>query len=102
MELATMIAHTNEEFANQDWLADSGENTHFTTDPSYLTNLQPFDGPQTVGVGNGAGLHIQQIGTFLDSPASNSLNFLLKNIQHCPSASANLLSVNKFCKGNKC
>jgi hypothetical protein len=61
MQLAAMTAQANEEFATQDWLADSGENTHVIADSFNLTNPQPFDGLDTVGVGNGAGLHIQQI-----------------------------------------
>jgi len=58
MQLAAMTAQVNEEFANQDWLADSGANTHVTAESSNLTNAQPFDGSDTVGVGNGVGLHI--------------------------------------------
>jgi hypothetical protein len=57
-QLAAMIAHTNEDFVNNEWLADSGANTRVTADPSNLTDPQPFDGPDTVGVGNGAGLSI--------------------------------------------
>jgi hypothetical protein len=104
MQLAAMTAQTNEEFANHDWLADSGANTHVVTpDSSLLTNPQPFDGSDTVGVGNGVGLHIKQTGSSLvHSSTTPSSNFLLSHILHCPSASANLLSINKFCKDNKC
>jgi hypothetical protein len=102
MELAAMTAQTNEEFANHYWLADSGANTHVTLDSSLLTDAKPFDGSDTVGVGNGAGLHITQTGSSLvHSSTTPSSNFLLSNIRHCPSASANLLSINKFCKDNK-
>jgi hypothetical protein len=103
MQLAAMTAQAYEEFATQDWLADSGANMHVTAESSNLTNAQPFDGFDTVGIGNGAGLHIQNIGSSLVcSPTSAFHNFLLKNILHCPNASANLLSINKFCKDNKC
>jgi hypothetical protein len=100
-QLATMTTHKNEDFGNHEWLADSGANTHATTDPSHLTDPQPFDGPATVGVGNGPGLSIQHIGSSLvKSPTSTSHNFLLS--MHCPLASTNLLSINKLCKDNKC
>jgi hypothetical protein len=54
-----MTAQTNEEFANHEWLTNSGANTHVTADSSLLTDPQPFDGPDTIGVGNGARLDIQ-------------------------------------------
>jgi hypothetical protein len=103
MQLAAMTAQTHDEFANHKWLADSGANTHVTADSSLLTDPQPLDGPDTDGVGNGAGLDIQNTGSSLvKSHTSYSPNFLLSHIQHCPSTSANLLSINKFCKDNKC
>jgi len=103
MQLAAMTAQANEELTSQDLLADSGANTHVIAESSNLTNPQPFDGSFAIGVGNGAGLLIQNIGSSLvHSPTSSLHNFLLKNILHCPSASANLLSINKFCKDNKC
>jgi hypothetical protein len=103
MQLAAMTAQANEELTSQDLLADSGANTHVIAESSNLTNPQPFDRSNTVGVGNGAGLPIQNIGSSLvHSPTSSLHNFPLKNILHCPSASANLLSINKFCKDNKC
>jgi len=37
-QLAAMIAHTNEDFVNNEWLADFGANTHVTTNPSILTD----------------------------------------------------------------
>jgi hypothetical protein len=59
-----------------------------------------------VGVGNGAGLYVKGIGSsFVHCKPSNSFNpsqFLLKDILHCPNASANLLSINKFCIDNNC
>jgi hypothetical protein len=102
MQLTAMTTQANAELTSQDWLADSGANTHVTAESSNLTNSHPFDGSDTVGVGNGAGLPIQSIGSSLvHSPTSSLHNFLLKNILHCLSASANLLSINKFCKDNK-
>jgi hypothetical protein len=103
MQLVAMTAQTNEEFTNQEWLADSGANTHITADSSLLTESQPFDGSETVGVGNGTGLLIHNTGSsIVQSPNSASSKLLLSQILHCPAASANLLSINKFCKDNKC
>jgi len=102
MQLAAMTTQTKEEFANQDWPADSGANTHVTANSSLLIDPQPFDGSETVGVGNGTCLLIHNTGSsIVQSPNSASFKLLLSNILHC-SASANLLSINKFCKDNKC
>jgi len=104
-QLATMVAQLNEGFETQDWLANSGANTHITADSSNIDNPQPFDGADTVGVGNGAGLSIKHSGSSLvHSKTSSVPSFLLKNILHCPSASTNLLSINnyKFCIDNDC
>jgi hypothetical protein len=103
MQLVAMTAQTNEEFTHQEWLADSGANTHVTADSSLLIESQPFDGSETVGVGNGAGLLIHNTGSsIVQSPHSASCKLLLSQILHCPDASANLLSINKFCKDNRC
>jgi hypothetical protein len=58
-QLAAMVAQLNDGFETQDWIADSGANTHVTADSSNIANPQPFDGGDTVGVGNGAGLSIK-------------------------------------------
>jgi hypothetical protein len=70
-------------------------------DPSAINNPRPFGGPETVEVGNGAGLEIQSIGPSLVQSTSPS-KFLLKDILYCPSTSANLLSINKSCIDNNC
>jgi hypothetical protein len=103
-QLAAMMAHTNAEVETRDWLADSGANAHITADATAISNPQPFDGTETVGVGNGAGLNIQGIGSSLvhSNLATLPSKFLLKDILYCPSASANLLSINKFCIDNHC
>lgn len=56
-----------------------------------------------VGVGNGAGLTIQHSGSsIVQSSLPNCPQLLLKDVLHCPKASANLLSVNKFFIDNNC
>jgi hypothetical protein len=90
----------NEDFETKEWLTDSGANAHITTDATNITALQPFNGAYTVGVGNGAGLHIKNIGSSL--VLSNKSQFLLKDVLHCPNVSTNLLLINKFCLDNNC
>jgi hypothetical protein len=98
-----MVAHLNEGFETQDWLADSGANTHVTANPTNIDNPQLFDGADTVGVGSGAGLNIKNFGcSMVHCKSSPSPHFLLKDILHCPNASVNLLSINKFCLDNNC
>jgi hypothetical protein len=102
-QLAAMVAQVNADFETQDWLADSGANTHITTEVSNITNPQPFNGTDTVGVGNGVGLNIKSFGlSILQCKTPHKSHFLLKDILHCPNASANLLSINKFCLDNNC
>jgi hypothetical protein len=102
-QLAAMVAQVNADFETQDWLADSGANTHITAEVSNITNPQPFNGVDTVGVGNGAGLNIKNFGSsILQCKTPHKSHFLLKDILHCPDASANLLSINKFCLDNNC
>jgi hypothetical protein len=102
-QLATVVAQLNDGLETQDWLADSGANTHVmadsganthvTADSSNIAKPQPFDGGDTVGVGNGAGLSIKNFSSSLVHGKSSSLSpLLLKNILHCPNASANLSS----------
>jgi len=76
--------------------------THVTADSSLLTESQPFDGSDTVGVGNGTGLLIHNTGSSIVQSPHSASSKLLSQILHCPDASANLLSINKFCKDNKC
>ncbi|KAF5447742.1 hypothetical protein F2P56_033269 [Juglans regia] len=61
-QLAAMVAHTNQTLEEQPWYADSGANAHITNDLENLTIQQPFQGHDTVTVGDGAGIHIQNTG----------------------------------------
>jgi hypothetical protein len=102
-ELATMVAHLNEEFGAQKWLADSGVNAHIAANAANIHETQPFEGVNMEGVGNGAGLNIKQFGSFVvQSPSLNCPQLLLKDILHCPYASTNLISINKFCIDKNC
>jgi hypothetical protein len=81
-QLAAMVAHTNSEYDEQQWLADSGANAHITSELDNLHIQQPFQSIDQVAVGNGTRLAIEYTGsTLLHSPNSS---FELKNILHCP------------------
>jgi hypothetical protein len=60
-----MVAHTNADLETQDWLVDSGANIHITADPNAINNPIPFEGNETVGVGNGTSLDIKATGSTL-------------------------------------
>jgi hypothetical protein len=87
-QLAAMAAQTNATLDDQEWFADSGANAHITNNLENLTIQQPFEGNDTVEVGNGSGLTIDNAGSALiHTPKSD---FHLNKILHCPNASANL------------
>ena len=97
-ELAAMVSQSNNLQDEDEWLVDSGANTHITNDLENLTLQQPYQGDETVAVGNGSRLGISHTGS---SSFLSSNQFLhLKNILHCSDAKTNLLSINKFCRDN--
>jgi hypothetical protein len=61
---------------------------------------QPYQGQESVTAGNGSGLQIANTGSSLISTPSSQ--FFLHKVLHCPNASANLLSIQKFCRDNNC
>jgi hypothetical protein len=98
-QLVAMVAQSNALHDDQ-WYADNGANAHITNDLENLSIQQPFHQEATVAVGNGAGLTIENTGS---STLHSSLSkFHLKQILHCPNASANLLSIQRFCQDNSC
>ena len=98
-ELAAMVAEANTTYLNQhQWYADSGANIHVTSNATNLAISQPYEGIDTVGVGNGAGLIISRTGNATIKTPSSTL--ALNDVAYCPQASAHLLSINKFCKDN--
>jgi len=98
-QLAAMIAQ-NTNFDDSEWFADSGANAHITNDLETLSIQQPFEGTETVAVGNGSGLTINNSGSTLVHTSKSV--FKLNNVLHCPKASAQLLSIQRFCKDNDC
>jgi hypothetical protein len=99
-QLAAMVAQTNSNYEDQQWIADSGANAHITNQFENLQIQQPFQQTEEVAVGNGTGLAIENTGSTLLSTPNTTLQ--LNNILRCPQASANLLSIHKFCLDNFC
>lgn len=97
-ELAAMVSQCNALRDEDDWLADSGANNHITAELENLTLQEPYQGTESVAVGNGNGLSILHTGSSTLHTPKSILH--LKEILHCPEASANLLSINKFCRDN--
>ncbi|KAA8517361.1 hypothetical protein F0562_017633 [Nyssa sinensis] len=98
-ELAAMVAEANTTYLNQhQWYTDSDANIHVTSDIANLATSQPYEGDDSMGVGNGTGLTISRTATASIITPSSILT--LNNIAYCPQALAHLLSINKFCKDN--
>jgi hypothetical protein len=100
-QLAALTAHTHDDVdPEQPWYLDSGANHHITSKLENLSLRQPYKGDENATVGNGGGLQIANTGSSLVSTSKSKFN--LHNILHCPHASSNLLSIQKFCRDNHC
>jgi hypothetical protein len=59
-----MVSQTTCTPEEQPWYTDNGANAHITRDLENLSiQPQPFQGPESVAVGNGAGLTIEHTGS---------------------------------------
>jgi hypothetical protein len=106
-QLSAMMARTHyfaAEHNDEDpWFADNEANNHVTAALGNLMLQEPFKGDDEVTIGNGTGLPISNIGSSIlyNSKHPFKYPFKLKHILHCPSATANLLSIHQFCVNNK-
>jgi hypothetical protein len=98
-QLAAMVAQ-NTTFDDSKWFAYSGAIAHITNDLETLSIQQPFEGTETVAVNNGSNLTINNSGSTLVHTSHSP--FKLNNVLHFPKASAQLLSIQPFCKDNDC
>ncbi|RVW13483.1 Retrovirus-related Pol polyprotein from transposon TNT 1-94 [Vitis vinifera] len=77
------------------WFLDSGATHHLSHTAANIHNGTPYNGTDSVMVGNGKSLPITQVGhSFLHTPAKP---FVLHNVLHVPQLTSNLISVSKFC-----
>jgi len=79
------------------WILDFGASFHVTNDSKNIQQLQPFDGPDNIFVGNGEGLLVYAFGSSTLSPLSHpSALFNLHQLLLLQSITTNLLFVHKF------
>ena len=97
MAIATAVSLNN---SHTTWLSNTGASNHITLDLANLAIHNEYHGQDQVVVGNGAGLNIAHIGSNTIPHGSSSL--AMNNILHCPSVTANLLSVYQFTRDNNC
>jgi len=98
-KLAVMVVEVNTTYLNQhQWYADNGANIHVTSDIVNLSTSQPYEGDDSVRIGNGTSFIISR--TYTASFKTLFSILTLNNVVYCPQASVHLLSINKFCKDN--
>ena len=86
--------------AGHEWFPDTGASAHVTNSPAHLHQANPYNGSDSVMVGNGEFLPITHTGS--SSIASSSGNLSLKDVLVCPNIAKSLLSVSRFTKDNPC
>jgi len=87
--------------ATTSWIPDSGASLHIIGESLNIKQMQYFDGPDKIFIGNGAGLSISGAGSFLfESPFDSRVLFKLNHLLHVPSVMKNLLSASQFTKDN--
>ncbi|KAB2606705.1 hypothetical protein D8674_006422 [Pyrus ussuriensis x Pyrus communis] len=95
---AMAAQHSTEFSPNDAWIVDSGAFHHITADLDSLNQVTPFQGSDTITVGNGTGLSIANTGSTILK--TNSSDLVLKNVLHVPRISRSLLSVQQLCADN--
>lgn len=102
VQLAAMAVNSEHSLENSNnfRLSDSGCNVHMTNDLANLNLSNNYNGDESVTVGNGQSLDIQNTGSGILSTPSHT--YTLTKILHAPQLAANLLSVHKFFHDNNC
>ncbi|KAF7841251.1 Retrovirus-related Pol polyprotein from transposon TNT 1-94 [Senna tora] len=95
---AQALLATPETLIDPDWYPDSGASNHLTNNADNIQQKQPYDGGETVRIGNGKGLEIHHIGH--SSLLSSNSPVKLQKIMHVPTIKYNLLSVSKLTNDN--
>jgi len=81
------------------WHLDTGDTHHLTNNMANLNiRSKDYTSSDQVLVGNGAGLQISQIGSFILTPSKTP--FVLKQLLLVPKIQKNLISVQQFCSDN--
>ncbi|XP_010513467.1 PREDICTED: uncharacterized protein LOC104789470 [Camelina sativa] len=80
------------------WIMDSGATHHMTSDLHNLSLHHPYQGGDSVTVGDGSALSIKHTGSL--SLPSTSRPLTLKNVLCVPKIHKNLISVYRLCNAN--
>jgi len=96
--LHSLMATTNA-VSESNWHPDTGATHHLTNNMANLNlRSEDYTGIDQVLVGNGASLHISQIGSSILTPLKTP--FVLKQLLIVPKIQKNLISVQQFCSDN--
>ncbi|KAG7594152.1 Reverse transcriptase RNA-dependent DNA polymerase [Arabidopsis thaliana x Arabidopsis arenosa] len=99
--MAALRISDEEHRTGNDWLPDTAATAHITNSVNNLQQSQPYQGHDSVMVGNGDFLPITHIGTIpLQTLSGKPLP--LNDVLVCPDVARNLLSVSKLCSDYPC
>lgn len=79
---------------------DTGATSHLTNSLSHLHHSKPYNGFESITVGNGSNIPIHHVGDGLLPTPNKSL--VLSEILHAPHINHNLLSVHQLARDNHC
>lgn len=99
-KLVAMVAQKNHNSDESTWYTDTGASHHITSEIGNLSLVDSYNGSDSVVMGNGEGLSIQNTGNSTLLAGDNT--FRLNNVLHCPRSHYNLLSVRQFARDNSC
>ncbi|KAH6816921.1 hypothetical protein C2S51_000524 [Perilla frutescens var. frutescens] len=81
------------EIYRNEWIVDSGANTHMCCNPSLMQNLIKLDEPQKIYLPDGSNVMVQYTGS-----VHLNDNIILKHVLFAPSFTHNLISVGQMTK----
>ena len=81
-----------------DWYLDSGATHHVTNDINNLSSYMPYEGTDSLFIGNGSGMEISHVGSA--QLTFSNYTFLLHDVLHVPLFTKNLLSLSKLLSDN--
>ena len=93
------LASADNTIGDGSWYPDSRATHHITNDMANLNISTPYNGSDTLAMGNGAGLPITHVGVTNLHTESGILP--LRNVLLVPSICKNLLSISRFCCNNR-
>lgn len=91
---------THSPYHTSNWCLDTGATHHITSQPSTLNNVSPYNGHDSVTMGDGSQMPISHVGS--SSFSGCNKNFHLNNILCIPTAHKSLLSIRRFSYDNHC